>query len=324
MNNFSPTHFSIPTNIVIVDDDEEFLEALLSALPDNRNHYTVFSDPLKAIDYLINNKEISLLDIKGYLNKYNDEKAVYLDQEEVFERLSNPDRFSNISMLVIDYQMKTLNGLELLKKIKNKNLKKVLLTGVADEVIANKAFNEGLIDNYIKKQDTDGLKKLIQLIDQYNSSYYNLELPGQDETPLAEIFYNSCYKKLADEILNKEQIVEYYLIDNKGSLLLFDAKGNGSALLITNESEIKHDIKFMEEEEYPENIVNELKLYRKMLFCYDFLEYDRKELTKNLYPIYCFDEENKYYYAFINNIKRIDLQNHTFFESYRNKKLCNN
>lgn len=71
-----------------------------------------------------------------------------------------PERYSLPQTVVIDYHMPVMNGIQTLEKISAWHGNKVLLTGVADEAMVCRAFNDRLIDYYIPKQNA----KLMQQI----------------------------------------------------------------------------------------------------------------------------------------------------------------
>ena len=64
------------------------------------------------------------------------------------------------SVLVVDYSMPQMNGVDLCEALRHLPCKKILFTGAADEKVAVDAFNRGLIDRYIKKSDDDALDRL--------------------------------------------------------------------------------------------------------------------------------------------------------------------
>ncbi|MBN8828921.1 MAG: hypothetical protein J0H68_09460 [Sphingobacteriia bacterium] len=311
------SQITLPTNIVIVDDDEQFLNALLSALPDDKNYYTVFSDPIQALEYLVKHNHLSLLDAKNILATYKEKGTWYLDINEVATEIENPDRFSSISVLIIDYKMKDINGLEVLKKIKGKNIKKILLSGVADESIANTAFNEKLIDNYIRKQDIDFISKLKQLIDLYHKSHFNIALPFEANED--HFFTDVTYKNILDDLIEREKIVEYYQIDSKGSLLLFNSEGVGFIFFITDDEEIEDDIISLKEEKCPKYLIDKLITREKMLLNYHFLNNEKDNFENSFYPLYPLPGQKGLYYSIIKGIEHFAKKEKAFFYSFRNK-----
>ena len=52
---------------------------------------------------------------------------------------------------VMDVAMPELNGMEFCRRITDPSIRKIVLTGKADEHVAVKSFNEGLIDRFIRR-----------------------------------------------------------------------------------------------------------------------------------------------------------------------------
>jgi CheY-like chemotaxis protein len=78
-----------------------------------------------------------------------------------------PQRYSLSSIGVVDYAMPAATGLDVLKMSPPWPPFRVMLTGKADEHIAVRAFNEGLIDRYVTKQSPDLVQQLITILRQH-------------------------------------------------------------------------------------------------------------------------------------------------------------
>ena len=68
---------------------------------------------------------------------------------------SNPARYQLAQTCVVDFAMPGIDGLKVLETLVDWPGSRILLTGQADEQIAIKAFNNGLIDQFIPKQTAD-------------------------------------------------------------------------------------------------------------------------------------------------------------------------
>lgn len=142
---------SIPKRIVYVDDKGSFLEALRKTLP--RDHARQFIDsPSGAIERL-QEEVVYWRDLERMLNVMD---AGSLDHPGVAKQLvsnyfNNYTRFHLTSVLIVDYAMPGINGLEVIEQLDNWPGRRILLTGEADSRVAVNAFNRGLIQKFIPK-----------------------------------------------------------------------------------------------------------------------------------------------------------------------------
>ena len=81
------------------------------------------------------------------------------------EEIYNKDRFNDVSVIIVDYYMDEMNGIEVCETLSKHPAKKILLTGGADkENIAIDAFNKGIIHRFINKTDPDFPSQIRQAI----------------------------------------------------------------------------------------------------------------------------------------------------------------
>lgn len=141
----------IPKRVVYVDDKGSFLEALRRTMP--RTHARQFiTSPAVAVERLT--YEIDCWrNLEKLLNSADDalDEPVGLLTKMVQGHFSSPDRFHLTSVLIVDYSMPGLTGLDLIRRLGAWPGRKLLLTGEADSTVAIGAFNEGLIQKFIPK-----------------------------------------------------------------------------------------------------------------------------------------------------------------------------
>ena len=68
---------------------------------------------------------------------------------------ANPARYQLVQTCVVDFEMPGIDGLKVLNTLLDWPGSRILLTGQADDQLAIKAFNNGLIDQFIPKQTAD-------------------------------------------------------------------------------------------------------------------------------------------------------------------------
>lgn len=72
-------------------------------------------------------------------------------------------QYERCNVLVLDYQMPGMNGMEFLQQVTQLPAQRILLTGQADEKIACDMFNEGLIQQFVPKGDNPNENTLKRL-----------------------------------------------------------------------------------------------------------------------------------------------------------------
>lgn len=322
-----------PTRIVVIDDNEDFLELLSLKLDASYGDYKFYSNPKQALSYL--NEEYKP---DPYINHITSEiegegfqhRALDINLYELPKEIYNKDRFNQISCLVVDYDMPAINGLEFCRSIKDHFIHKILLTGAADDKIAIEAFNEGVIQHFITKSDTNMFKKVNLAILQAQQSYFRMV--GNSNILFSNIAYTTILKEpkfieLFNSLLTEHNIIEYYLFEDSGCYLMVSTKGEIYGLFIYPEREIDD----MAEEAVGilgENskVAKALKA-RSEIFCY----YRAKTIYSNengfpdiseretyLRPAKEFiGKYDKYYYAFTSDIMEIDKDKLVLFSNFQ-------
>ena len=121
--------YSHPCTWVFIDDHTRFLRALDATLPEHQPR-KMFDKPREALDFLKGCQSANFL---KPTSSYEDEELVLrLDLGRITSRLTDAKRFAEVSVVVCDYAMPGMNGLELLEQIPDRAIKRILLTGVAD------------------------------------------------------------------------------------------------------------------------------------------------------------------------------------------------
>ncbi len=302
-----------PTKTIFIDDSKEFLDSVALNLSYNSQSYKFFSNIYEALEYINQNKANAEW-FKSYIKLLEEEederKIIEINIGGLYNQLYNSNKFNVITNLVIDYDMPEMNGLDICNKLANLNINKILLTGAADEKLAVNAFNNDLIDNFIPKHTPNIYAELKEAIDKGANSYFNI---------LSKIIFssiqteNECFfikeqpfKELFNSFLEKNQIIEYYLIDSSGSFLLINAKGMLDILHFANEKQLDSFYQLILEEGLALNLLNELKQRDKML-CYN--NFDNKTLPIQEWHKYfkttkkIIIKDKPYYYHYMKNFQ---------------------
>lgn len=269
--------FTFPTTVVLVDDDEKFLRWLSPSLDDNLSRFQTFSNPQKAIEFLNDNH--SKPSFKNTAMTHVDSidlenRGISVNVSKINEETKNDEKLDQVSIVIADYSMPRMNGLEFLQKITNPFIKKILLTATADEIKAVEAFNNGIIDFYTKKSGNDMVEALNNTIKDFQKKYF-FDVTSILSSSILEnkeqftALRDPNFIKFFDDLVADMGIIEYYLTETIGSFLLVDAQGKKYQLFIRNEDNMEAIADIAEQTpNLPETVVSSLKDRNKML-CFE-------------------------------------------------------
>ena len=157
--------FNRPGTIAFLDDDPDYLEMLAVVLP-RHWHVKLFLRPGDCINYLQQEPpfwEADAWNQQQLIDHWRDGKALIPQILGYWAKYT--ERYALTRVCVVDYSMPAMNGLQALGELVEWPGSRVLLTGQADEQVAVKAFNAGLIDQFIAKQTPDISRRLIDAVE---------------------------------------------------------------------------------------------------------------------------------------------------------------
>lgn len=244
--------FYHPTTVALVDDSADFLANASLAL-DPGLACRLFQSPCAVLEAL-ERVAVAPLSIRQLFSLYRQREDEDEGRHVIDVRLSmihrqvhNERRFEQLSVLVVDHDMPEMNGLELCRRVSNPLIKKILLTGKVDERVAVQAFNAGLIDRFIRKQDDSAMASLNVAIAEMQVRHFQ-----QMERTLSETLSVGPPRFLSDPafaahfalIRERLGIVEYYLTCQPDGMLMLTAAGQPYLLLVQNQERLQaeHEI----------------------------------------------------------------------------------
>ena len=242
MNSVELLPYYHPTTVAMVDDNQPFLQAFSLHL-DERDSTILFSSPEACLTIINNRSQMTPLD-RRCLSWYEDGAGdiIRLDLTLIEREISNLERFADISVVVVDYAMPQMDGLEFCRRIRNNRVKKVLLTGVADESIAVQAFNDGLIDRFLLKSDPDIINKINTVLHDLKQRYFR-EVSAGIQGTLAlrspEFMKDPVFIAWFRDLLSQTGAVEYYYVEDPPGMLLVDNDGGLKRLAVYTTQEIE-------------------------------------------------------------------------------------
>ena len=289
------------TRVLFLDDSKIFLKIIEAGLKDKVD-LLLSSDYKEALEFLHKDQE-HLEELTCHLleEKTISDQLMEITIGNLYGQIYNPSRFNYISVLVVDYKMPDIDGIEFCRLIKNSNIKVILLTAVDDKSAAIQAFNDGIIHKFFLKDASNLNQLLLDAIRELQYQYFlKLCLPVYNNLPAPSksFFDNSVYWQLFEQVKEEANAAEYYLIDRFGSFLFLDATGEPTWLVIRDEKEMHDYVDMASEQEADKGIILPLENREKLLF--QLTEKDVK-LPIEYWVDYLFEAEklDGFYYSVI-------------------------
>jgi len=255
--------YTHPTLTVLIDDSDSFLKSLAFQLDPSLARKT-FHDTKEALHWLRNSTQQGELPLHVNFDLQNvtpNDYNVAIDIERIWRISGQAQRFAVPSVLVVDYSMPQMNGLEFCQAVRDLPCKKILFTGAADEKVAVTAFNRGLIDRYIKKSDDDALDILEQEIVALQSEFFL-----QQSDTVRDLLLLHDYHFLQDEALaavvhalcRQHGFVEFYIFPTPCGILFFTREGQARLMIITTQRGLHTQYEMARDSDAPGSLLSAL------------------------------------------------------------------
>lgn len=263
-----------PSLTVLIDDSDTFLRSLSFQL-DPMLASKTFHDTSSALQWLTQSARPDDVPLQVNFDTQNlppDHCNVAVDIERIYRISGHARRFAAPSVLVVDYSMPQMNGIEFCEAVRHLPCKKILFTGAADEKIAVNAFNRGLIDRYIKKSDDDALDRLELDIAELQRQFF----AEQSETLRDLLVLHHCHflqdealAAVVRELSASHGFVEHYIFPNPSGILFFDVEGKGKLMIIETEKGLRAQYEIARDSDAPPSLLNALLEQRVIPFFSD-------------------------------------------------------
>lgn len=293
--------YNHPISIAFLDDNMDYLDSLTLGL-DLPDKILKYHSPNELTEVIEESKKRFLDMWKVIKSVDGDEFAeheVNIRFTSVHRLIYEPTRFNTIPIIIVDYDMPEQNGLAFCKRLHNQRVFKIMLTAKADENTAVHAFNEGLIDKFILKNQ-DKLHEVLSASIQYFKSKYfanitNPMLAALNATTNG-LLNTYEYKTLLEKLLKKYKACEYYIIDSFGSCLMFDMQGNTHWLIVRSNEDFHEKSILLTNLDAPEYMIDAVKNKKKLLFLFDNAEYKKSvaQWEERLYDAMPLNEDYSY------------------------------
>ena len=300
-----PICFYHPIKVIFLDDSRSFLDALDLEFGAQLNMLTL-TDPDTAIQIIDDHSENITKSVfkmmSGIDTDTTTERVIGFEVSNMLNLLYDKTRFDHVAILVVDYEMPDINGIEFCEKLKERKIFRIMLTAEADKDTAIKAFNNGLIDKFILKTNEDFYSEITLAIQELTQRHFK-KLSGsiinEHTSSIGELLSNKSYLQLFAEVVSKVKPVEYYLVDTSGSFVFLDKDANPTWLIIRHNKELDEQLELLQGYDVPDQIIESVAKKEKILFLLSEKEYKNPidEWVKHMYDSKKLD--NNYYYSVV-------------------------
>jgi CheY-like chemotaxis protein len=258
--------FQRPGTVVFLDDDPDYLEMLALVLP-RHWHVKLFLRPADCIHYLQQEPPFWEADAWNQQQLIENWRAGRPLIPQILGYWSKyTERFALTRVCVVDFSMPGKDGLQTLSELDDWPGSRVLLTGQADEQVAVRAFNRGLIDQFIPKQEPDISRRLIGAVDQLlatpharHAQTWRVTLSQEQSALLRAPGVGQALLDFA-----AQRWVEHVLIGDPFGVLAMDAQGRVSWLQLETREGLRALAELAEIEGVPPAGLEEIRSGRKL------------------------------------------------------------
>ena len=235
-----------PTTTLVVDDDPS-LSQWLSVQLIGLGLSEFFTAPAQALEVLRQYKPDFFTKRVASSHEtfdisHHDKRSLEIDLSKIREEINSVEHGKQVTVIIIDYAMPGMTGLEFCQEIRDLPMKKILLTGEADYTIAVSAFNDGLIDRFILKSDPDLFAVIEKSVFELQFAYFQdlSRLIFDSMVPRDRKFThclsdNRFFSSFFLGALKRLKIKEFYLWDHAVNFLLKNEQGVVSWMMIRDD-----------------------------------------------------------------------------------------
>lgn len=323
-----------PTTTVAIDDDADFLEMLTQHLGINdclpylspKTALETINDqnPYQRIQSRIVKKSSTVSE--NILISSPEDHAIISNMRGLHEEIYNKNRFRDVSVIIVDYYMDEINGIDVCKALAAHPAKKILLTGGPDkEKVAIEAFNNGIIHRFINKSDLNFPSKLKQAVTVLKDAYFHelsLKLFPHFPADIISLLQNPAYINFINNQHAQFNSTEFYLLDVTGSMLFLDSYGSPVWSIVKNEDDINNHKALADDHDVDQELIRAFTSKKMFPFFFSDTDYqcDASEWKYFSYPAHTIPGLKGYYYTTVEGHIRNNLnqKNIVSYGSYKN------
>lgn len=240
MNTILPFYW--PTRAITLDDDAEFVSTISECVSQSRKS-EAYTNP----DDALNTLNIQEFDFTWYIKKLGisafGEDDFKINYNAIKQVLYDKSRYDLFSVLLVDYHMPKILGTEFCKKLNPaQGMRNILLTGNVEYKDGVNYLNQKQIDCFMSKKDLtfSSIKALVSNEEREFFKFHSRKLVDflRSTKPSNPIFQLD-YQEYFSQMLESNNIREYYMLNDLGWYLVIDNTGNKKILYLFDEEDIE-------------------------------------------------------------------------------------
>lgn len=297
-----------PTTALLLDDNAGFLRSFTLEL-DPMLAYRLFNVPQAALAYLHQRfarppfVERCLAQCEESGPRVGGDHLERGEISGLHPAARDPERFAEVAVMVVDYDMPGMNGLEVCQQLKEFPLRKILFTGIGDEKIAVRAFNEGLIDRFILKSERNAARAVNEAVRELEAAHFQdcaRLLRRSQRLSWPEFLDDPEFARRFHALCRQHGLIEYYLSAEPAGFLLRDAEGRVFRLLVQTDEDLRAQVEIARDQAAPAELVARLERREAIAYFWESRGFYRAGLSdwqRFLHPPERLEGARTYYLA---------------------------
>jgi CheY-like chemotaxis protein len=300
--------FFHPTTLLVLDDDPYYVESFKFHFGDQFPCVS-YTQPERAIEHILAQEaQRPSFDrtlehaAAGSAARQGLPEPVNAGAAQILGIVGDSNRFRRVSVLVVDYDMPSMTGVQVCRALHQLPVRKLLLTGKAGVDTAISAFNEGVIDTFLTKHDPEIEKTLPRQVLRLQDEYFKTTTDGlaaalrrQD----MQFMTDTAVIEAIDGLIKSRVVVEHYLTASPCGALLVDQNGGALMFVVLDSETLRSQWEVARDNGGPKELLDLLASRRVIPLFPTASGYYEKEVgtawSRHLYPAQSIDSDRVWY-----------------------------